>query len=73
MAAGVGGALALWQIGLLFTLGKALKSMWILINALQFLVYISLWASTTPLFVRVTLNELKRVILGEFLDDISFG
>ena len=33
-AAVCGGALAIWQIIMLFSLGKALKSMWILINAL---------------------------------------
>ena len=73
VVAGVGGAIAIWQIIMLFSLGKALKSMWILIDALQFLVYISMWTIAYPTLVRITLSELRSAALGEFFDGIDFG
>ena len=42
-AAKVGVTVSFWQIVLFFSLGKALKSMWSLLNAAQFLIYMSLW------------------------------
>ena len=42
-AANVGVAVSIWQVLLFFSLGKAMKSMWVLVNVLQFVVYISLW------------------------------
>ena len=39
----VGGSVVIWQLISLVVLGKALHTMWILINTLQFFVYISYW------------------------------
>ena len=61
------------EIILCFTLGKALNKMWILICAIQFIVYIGTWAITYPEELRLILHESKRVVLGEFFDDLPVG
>ena len=72
-AAAVGGAVAIWQVIMLIALGKALHSMWILINTLQLFVYISLWQIKFPGFSRPILFELRRMALGELIDDLEVG
>ena len=73
VAAKVGVALSFWQIVLFFSLGKALKSMWSLINACQFIIYISLWQIKLSDKVRLMLNQLRRIVFGEFLDDLDIA
>ena len=72
-AADVGVGISIWQVCVLMLLGKALKSLWIMINCLQFLVFISMWQVTYPTRVRISLSELKRIALGEFLDDFDMA
>ena len=69
-AAKVGVAISFWQVILFFSLGKALKSMWSLLNAMQFIIYISLWNIKVEGDLRIVLKELKRIAFGEFIDDI---
>ena len=47
--------------------------MWILILTLQFFVYIASWQIRYPGTVNFLLYELKRIALGEFMDDLSLG
>lgn len=47
--------------------------MWILILTLQFFVYISTWQVRFPGTLKFILYELKRVSLGEFMDDLDVG
>ena len=47
--------------------------MWILINTVQFIVYMSLWQIEFPEFLRIFFLELKRIVLAEFFDDIPFA
>ena len=61
------------EIVFCFTLGKALNKMWILICAIQFIVYIGTWAITYPEELRLILHESKRVVYGEFFDDLPVG
>ena len=42
-AAAVGVAVSIWEILMCFVLQKALNSLWILINALQFIVFLGMW------------------------------
>ena len=56
-----------------FIAGEALTSMWILINALQFIVVISTWNINIPIRVMMFFNVLNRVVQGEFIDDLQFG
>jgi len=42
-AASVGLTFSIWELVICFALGKALHSMWVLINCMQFFVYLSLW------------------------------
>lgn len=44
-----------------------------LILTLQFLVYIATWQLRTPTRSRFILFELKRIALGEFMDDLDVG
>ena len=47
--------------------------MWILILTLQFFVYMYTWQVRYPDTLQFILYELKRVALGEFMDDLDFG
>ena len=47
--------------------------MWILILTLQFFVYMSSWQVRYPGTLHFIFYELKRVALGEFVDDLDVG
>ena len=72
-AAKVGAVASVWEIVGCFFLGKAIHAMWGLVNTMQFLVFISKWQVPLSPRPRLTLNELRRVILGEFIDDLDLG
>ena len=65
--------MAIWEIVLIFLAKKFLISMWILILTLQFFVYIAMWQVRYPSMIHFLLYELKRVTLGEFIDDLPVG
>ena len=71
--AAVGLSYSIWEIIACFVLSKSLNSMWILVNTSQFLAFISMWAIQLPSLSRFLLNELKRIYLGEFLDDLEIS
>ena len=52
---------------------KVLFSMWILILTLQFFVYMATWQVRYPGTLHFLLYELKRIALGEFMDDLDIG
>ena len=72
-AATVGGITSIWEIVACFFLGKAIHAMWGLVNTMQFLILISKWQVPLSPRPRITLKELRRVILGEFFDDLDLG
>ena len=47
--------------------------MWILINAVQILVFLEIWQILYSDFIKVVLSELRRVSWGEYLDDLEIG
>ena len=47
--------------------------MWILILTLQFFVYIATWNIRYPSTLRFLFYELRKISLGEFLDDLDIG
>lgn len=53
--------------------GKALKSIWVLVNCVQFIVYMSTWQIKMADKLRISSLELKRVTLGEFFDDLGIA
>lgn len=69
----MGVAASIWEIVILFSLNKALFSMWILIHVLQFYVYMSMWMSQYPAETRFLLMELRKIALGEFMDDLEIS
>ena len=69
----VGGALAIWQIMVLLVANKLLKKVWLLINCLQFFVYIAIWQINYPKIIKLLVTELRRLALGEFMDDLEIG
>ena len=70
-AATVGLFATVFEIALCFVLGKALEAMWTLIYAMQFLVYIGMWNINYPRKLQFFFDELKRIALGEFVDDLG--
>ena len=72
-ASSVGKGFSFLEIIALFGLGKTINSMWILLNALQFLVYIYMWNVRVSPICKVILVELKRITMGEYLDDLQIG
>ena len=65
--------MSVFEIIICLVTGKALNSMWILINALQFIVFISIWLINMPNFAKLVFDQLKRILLGEFIEDLEFG
>ena len=65
--------LALWQIVLFFALGKALKSMWPLLNTAQFIIYMSLWQVNYSDGLRVLFMTLRKIAFAEFMDDLAIS
>lgn len=72
-AANVGIGLSIWQIIICLVLNKVINSMWILINAAQFLVYIGMWQINYSTRIGVLVKEIKRIFLGEYLEDLEIG
>ena len=70
-AAAVGMFATIFELAMCFVLGKALEAMWTLIYAMQFLVYIGMWQIAYPRRMQLFFEELKRIALGEFLDDLG--
>ena len=69
----VGVTLSFGEIIACFVSGKFLTFMWILINAVQILVFLGIWQILYPDFIKVVLSELRRVSWGEYLDDLEIG
>ena len=65
--------MSIWEIILIIVFKKVLFSVWVLILTLQFLVYIATWQLRTPSGSHFILYELKRIALGEFMDDLDVG
>ena len=72
-AAKIGVTLSFGEIIACFTFGKVLSFMWILINALQLIVFMGIWQILYPDFLQVALAELRRVSWGEYFDDLEIG
>ena len=64
---------SIWEIIALFCLGKSISSIWVLINMMQILVFMSLWLITLPNSLILFQIELKRIVLGEFIDELEIG
>lgn len=61
------------EVLIIFVFKKVLFSMWVLILILQFFVYIAVWQVRYPKLLTFIFYELKKIALGEFMDDIDFG
>ena len=72
-AAQISIGITILEIVIILMFKKVLFSMWVLILTLQFFVYISLWQVRYPSILHFLLYELKRVALGEFMDDLDLG
>ena len=64
---------SLWELALIIGLKQAIFAVWILILILQFFVYISMWQIRLPKTASLLLFELRRIVLGEFMEDIELG
>ena len=58
---------------MLFFFQKTLFSMWVLILTLQFFVFIAVWNIRYPNITRLVLFELRKISLGEFVDDLQLS
>ena len=47
--------------------------MWILFNTVQFLVFIGMWQINYSRSIQVLLFEIKRIFLGEYIEDLEVG
>ena len=72
-AAQISVAVTIWEIIIIMAFKKVLFSMWILILTLQFFVYMATWQVRYPGTLHFILYELKRIALGEFMDDLDIG
>ena len=60
-AAGVGVPLSVGEIIACFFFGEVIASMWILVSALQLIVFLGMWKILLPRFLKLVFFELKRV------------
>jgi len=58
---------------ILLVFNKVLSSMWTLVLTLQFLLFIAIWNINYPETTLLVLFELRKVALGEFIDDVPLG
>ena len=65
--------LTILEVILILLFKKVLFSMWVLILTLQFFVYIYLWQVRFPSILHFFFYELRRMALGEFIDDLDIG
>ena len=56
-----------------FSMGRLLALMWILINAMQLIVFFGIWLILFPNLLTIILTELKRATWGEYIDDMEIG
>ena len=68
----IGMTISFWQVVLFLSIGKALKAMWSLLFAIQFVIYVSQWQIKFYNDLRIILREMQRIAFGEFLDDFDF-
>ena len=73
LADSAGVALTFWQIILMLALGEHLAQMWTLILNLQILAYVGKWQISYPFKTKLLLQQIKRLVLGEVLDDSKIG
>ena len=73
VANAVGATLAVWQIIIFVFANKMLTSMWILVNSTQYFVFIALWQVSYSKLIKVVNKEIRRVSLGEYLNDLEIG
>lgn len=69
----MGSGLTLGQFILLFFVGKAINSMWLLILAVQFIAYMTQWQINFNDSTRTFATELKKLALAEYFDDFEFS
>ena len=67
-----GASVLILNIILRLILRKSLKSMWDVVNVLQFIVFFELIKVNLAPHARLFLTQLRRIILGEFRLDNRF-
>ena len=65
--------MSILELAICLSLSKSLNAVWPLINTFQFVVFIALWNIKYPKYLRRVLHEMKRIALGEYLDDLELG
>ena len=65
--------ISILQIVLIFSLNKTLTSMWVLLNNLQFFIFIGQWQIRYPKFIQAIFDEMTKIALGQYFDDFEFG
>ena len=72
-ARAAGASLSIWEILAFTVMNKSLHSVWILVETLQFFAFLSMWQIVYEPVTKVVLEELKRIVLGEYMDDLDIG
>ena len=65
--------ISILQIVLIFSLNKTLTSMWVLLNNLQFFIFIGQWQIRYPKYCQAIFDEMTKIALGQYFDDFDFG
>ena len=47
--------------------------MWVLLNNLQFFIFIGQWQIRYPKFIQAIFDEMTKIALGQYFDDFEFG
>ena len=65
--------ISILQLVLIFSLNKTLTSMWVLLNNLQFFIFIGQWQIRYPSYCQTIFDEMTKIALGQYFDDFEFG
>ena len=47
--------------------------MWVLLNNLQFFLFIGMWKVNYPKYSRTIFEQLTKIALGQYIDDLEIG
>ena len=68
-----GASTSILEIVICTVMNKSLHTVWILVDTLQFFAFLSTWQIPYEPITKNILRELRRVVLGEYMDDLDIG
>ena len=72
-ALAAGASISIGEVIACTVMNKSLHSIWILVDSLQFFAFMSTWQIAYEPVTKTIITELRRVVLGEYTEDLELG